>query len=176
MRGFAQCKHICFVMRKMLNAPDDLLYQQALLSTELQSIFESAPDIYASQSQSQEESDKRKPIEGDCPICYCELKKEEEKKPSLVWCAAACGHNFHTQCFKLWARNKSGAGVTCPMCRSAWKIDEKLATTVQKSEAKPSEGYLNVADQLGLSGVRDTSTYSRGSRGHLEGLAFSMYD
>ncbi|KAJ4137333.1 hypothetical protein NW768_002917 [Fusarium equiseti] len=166
MRGYAQCKHICFVMKKMLNAPDDLLYQQALLSTELQSIFESAPDIYASQSQPQEESDKRKPIEGDCPICYCELKKENEEKPALVWCAAACGHNFHSQCFKLWARNKPSTSVTCPMCRSAWKVDEKLATTtVQKSEAKPSsKGYLNVADQLGLSGVRDTSTYSRGSR------------
>jgi hypothetical protein len=141
-------------MKKMLNAPDDLLYQQALLSTELQSIFESAPDIYASQSQSQEESDKRKPIEGDCPICYCELKKEGEKKPALVWCAAACGHNFHAKCFKLWAENKPGADVTCPMCRSAWMVDEKLATAVEKSKAKPSEGYLNVADQLGLSGVK----------------------
>ena len=174
MRGFAQCKHICFVsftlrllftiltssqvMKKVLNAPDDLLYQQALLSTELQSIFESAPDISASQSESQEESDKRKPIEGDCPICYCELKKEDEKKPSLVWCAAACGHNFHSQCFKLWARNKSGAAVTCPMCRSAWKGDGKLEAVVQKSEAKPSGGYLNVADQLGLSSVRGMSS------------------
>lgn len=172
MRGFAQCKHICFVsstirllstiltssqvMKKVLNAPDELLYQQALLSTELQSIFESAPDISASQSesQSQEESDKRKPIEGDCPICYCELKKEDEKKPSLVWCAAACGHNFHSQCFKLWARNKSGAGVTCPMCRSAWKGDGKLEAVVEKSKAELSEGYLNVGDQLGVGRVR----------------------
>ncbi|RBR26760.1 uncharacterized protein FIESC28_00461 [Fusarium coffeatum] len=178
MRGFAQCKHICFVMKKILNAPDELLYQQALLSTELQSIFESAPDISASQSQSesQEESDKRKPIEGDCPICYCELKKEDEKKPSLVWCAAACGHNFHSQCFKLWARNKSGADVTCPMCRSAWKGDGKLEAVVEKSKAELSEGYLNVGDQLGVGRIRDTSTYSRGSREYLEELAFSMYD
>jgi hypothetical protein len=137
-------------MKKVLNAPYDLVYQLALLSTELKSIFDAAPPISATD---QGESDKRKPIEGDCPICYCEL--DANKKESIVWCAAACGQNIHTECFKMWAQTKLGsANVTCPMCRSVWKGDEKLVAIVQKNKGQVDEGYVNVADQLGISRVR----------------------
>ncbi|KAM0359355.1 hypothetical protein ACHAPY_003023 [Fusarium culmorum] len=154
-RGGQQCKHIVFIMKKVLNAPYDLIYQLALISTELQSVFASAPSTSA---QEQEKSDKRKPIEGDCPICYCELDAKEEA--SIVWCAATCGHNFHKECFTIWAKTKHG-NITCPLCRSDWKGDESLVASVQKNKADVEDGYLNVADQLGLSRERDTSTYSR---------------
>ncbi|KAF4956598.1 hypothetical protein FGADI_3750 [Fusarium gaditjirri] len=152
-----QCKHILYVMKQVLNAPYDLVYQLALLSTELQTIFASAPPISA---PGQGESDKRKPIDGDCPICYCEL--DEKNQESIVWCAAACGQNIHEECFRMWAQTKPGAGkVTCPMCRSVWKGDEKLVARVQKDKGSVAEGYVNVADQLGISRERDESSYSR---------------
>ncbi|KAF5557818.1 e3 ubiquitin ligase Zswim2 [Fusarium mexicanum] len=151
-----QCKHILYVMKQVLNAPFDLVYQLALLSTELQTIFASAPPISA---PGQAESDKRKPIDGDCPICYCEL--DEKNQESIVWCAAACGQNIHEECFRMWAQTKAGGKVTCPMCRSAWKGDEKLVARVQKDKGAVEEGYVNVADQLGISRERDESSYSR---------------
>ncbi|KAJ4263592.1 hypothetical protein NW762_006413 [Fusarium torreyae] len=149
-----QCKHILYVMKQVLNAPFDLVYQLALLSTELQSIFAAAPPISA---PGDGESDKRKPIEGDCPICYCEL--DDKKQELIVWCAAACGQNIHEECFKMWARTKGG-NVTCPMCRSVWKGDENLVARVQKDKGDMEEGYVNVADQLGISRERDESSYS----------------
>ncbi|KAF5001660.1 hypothetical protein FGRMN_966 [Fusarium graminum] len=152
-----QCKHILYVLKQVLNAPFELVYQLALLSTELCSIFASAPPISV---HGNGESDKRKPIEGDCPICYCEL--DEKNKESIVWCAAACGQNIHEQCFKMWAKTKPGPGkVTCPMCRSVWKGDEKLVAKVQKDEGEMEEGYVNVGDQLGIGRQRDESSYSQ---------------
>ncbi|KAF9779395.1 hypothetical protein IL306_001940 [Fusarium sp. DS 682] len=153
-----QCKHILYVMKQVLNAPFNLVYQLALLSTELQTIFASAPPISA---PGQGESDKRKPIDGDCPICYCEL--DEKNQESIVWCAAACGQNIHEECFRMWAQTKPGAGsVTCPMCRSVWKGDDQLVARIQKDKGQvDEEGYVNVADQLGISRERDESIYSR---------------
>lgn len=141
-------------MKQVLNAPFDLVYQLALLSTELQAIFASAPPISA---PGQGESDKRKPIDGDCPICYCEL--DEKNQESIVWCSAACGQNIHEECFRKWAQTKPSGNVTCPMCRSVWKGDEKLVARVQKDKGAVEEGYVNVADQLGISRDRGISTY-----------------
>jgi hypothetical protein len=41
------------------------------------------------------------------------------------------------------------------MCRSVWKGDEKLVARVQKDKGDVGdEGYVNVADQLGISRER----------------------
>lgn len=137
-------------MKKVLNAPFDLVYQLGLLSTELQDIFAAAPPIAAPAGG---QSDKRKPIEGDCPICYCEL--EVDDPGSIVWCRAACGQNIHQECFQMWAHTKGASGnVTCPMCRSVWKGDEGAVAKVRKDKGDIEEGYINVADQLGISRFR----------------------
>lgn len=142
-------------MKKVLNAPFNLVYQLALLSSELREIFASAPPIDSPESaRDGKEADKRKPIDGDCPICFSEL---EEKGEAIVWCRAACGQNMHQECFQTWARTKSGSGkVTCPMCRSEWEGADPGAMVgrVEKSRGTVSEGYVNVADQLGISQVR----------------------
>ncbi|KAH6991049.1 hypothetical protein BKA56DRAFT_511923 [Ilyonectria sp. MPI-CAGE-AT-0026] len=150
-----QCKHVLYVLKRVLNAPYEMVYQLALLHSELRDIFAAAPAI---STPKQAESDKRKPIEGDCPICYSEL---EAKSPeAVVWCRAACGQNMHEQCFSMWARTKSN-DVTCPMCRSLWQGDEDAVKRVRREEGDSEEGYVNVADQLGISRVRDESSYSR---------------
>ncbi|KAL9578100.1 MAG: hypothetical protein Q9212_005939 [Teloschistes hypoglaucus] len=90
-----QCKHIVYVLYNVLKAPEDLRYQIAFLSAELRQIFDQAPGIPASQQPSsssssppspsskipssapekEEEDSNRKPIEGDCPICYDTLRE-----------------------------------------------------------------------------------------------------
>lgn len=125
-----------------------MVYQLALLRSELRDIFAAAPPI---STPKQAESDKRKPIEGDCPICYSEL--EAKSSEAVVWCRAACGQNMHEQCFSMWARTKSN-DVTCPMCRSLWQGDEDAVKRVRREDGDSEEGYVNVADQLGISRVR----------------------
>ncbi|KFX92344.1 hypothetical protein O988_07318 [Pseudogymnoascus sp. VKM F-3808] len=157
-----QCKHIIYVLVNVLKAPEHLQYQQALLSTELREIFERAPVTPQSSNVSSEDishAGKRKPIEGDCPVCVMEFKPTE----GILWCKAACGNNIHKACFDRWAKSKAGTGpVKCVYCRTIWKEDEDAAKKISKhGRQKNREGYINVASELGLSGFRDHSSYQQ---------------
>ncbi|KAL2758396.1 hypothetical protein ACRALDRAFT_1075012 [Sodiomyces alcalophilus JCM 7366] len=153
-----QCKHILYVMSRVLHAKFEYVYQLALLTDELREIFRNAPiPVDDSFSLAKDADQRRKPVEGDCPICFTELNAKSSE--SIVWCRAACGQNMHRSCFKMWAKVKRQA-VNCPFCRSPWQEDEETATAILKEGKVTAEGYVNVADQLGISTVRDTSTYS----------------
>lgn len=86
---------------------------------------------------------------------------DDKDAESTVWCRAACGQNLHKLCFDTWARTCSGRTVTCPLCRSRWEMDETVdaVASVDTSQGLEGEdGYINVADQLGISGERGAST------------------
>jgi hypothetical protein len=153
-----QCKHIAYVLARVLRAPAKLQYQLAFISAELREIFMQAPPLPSETAEQDSEKDgKRKPIEGECPICCVDFEPGSGEK--IVYCKAACGNNIHAECFRQWAVTKSP--VTCPFCRTRWVAegDEAAAKDVARGGPKNAEGYVNVAAQLGLSGRRDYSTY-----------------
>ncbi|KAM0326142.1 hypothetical protein ACHAQA_006736 [Verticillium albo-atrum] len=145
-------------MSRVLRAEFQHVYQLALLSSELRDIFAAAPPIEskealaAAEGQKSSEEHRRKPIEGDCPICFDELSVQSSEK--IVWCRAACGQNIHRDCFETWAKTKRQSEVTCPFCRSVWEGDDEMMKTIKKDGSVNREGYVNVADQLGMSSVR----------------------
>ncbi|KAJ0414964.1 RING finger domain protein [Aspergillus carlsbadensis] len=158
-----QCKHICYVLVKVLRAPTHLQYQLAFLSTELSEIYENSPLRHVKEKAEEPETDgKRKPVEGDCPICFMEFAPDKE---IIIWCRAACGNNVHANCFHKWAATQNSRGVRCVYCRSPWQVEdadgkvemdlEQLRTQGEVGE----DGYVNVASQMGMSGERDYSTY-----------------
>lgn len=156
VKGNPQCKHIINVLVKVLRAPARLQYQLAFLTSELREIFDNAGPL---PSETVAESDKdgnRKPCEGDCPICCEELSESAEP---IVWCRAACGNNLHKSCFDQWAATKRGVKVPCPYCRTEWQGELPSLSSVSKDRPVGADGYVNVAQQLGLSGRRDYSTY-----------------
>ncbi len=152
-----QCKHILYVLARVLRAKFEYVYQLALLSTELRDIFARAPPIEEDEEGETGGGDKkRKPVEGDCPICFNELEAQGE---AVVWCRAACGQNIHKECFEMWAATKrqqagARAEVTCPYCRSVWEGDDDMVKKIKKTGKPGHEGYINVAEQLGISTVR----------------------
>ncbi|KAF2275147.1 uncharacterized protein EI97DRAFT_400576 [Westerdykella ornata] len=151
-----QCKHIIYVMLRVLKAPEHIAYQLALTSSELRDLFKRAPPIPDAENDGDDANGNRKPIEGDCPICCTEL---EPTKEALVYCKQSCGHNFHKSCMSQWIKTKAGKG-TCPYCRATWEETDIDARKVDiKAVPVNEEGYINVASQLGLSGERDVSTY-----------------
>lgn len=159
VKGNAQCKHILYVLCKVLKAPGNLSYQLAFLTFELHEIFDNAGPIPTESAGAQDKDGKRKPVEGECPICVEELIAATEE---IVWCHAACGNNLHKTCFDQWAASKRGSGkVTCPYCRSPWEtsVDSKALKSATKTGAVGPDGYKNIASQLGISGRRDYSTY-----------------
>lgn len=133
------------------------------MTSELHDIFSKAPPIPGSNEAVKAGDGQdpiRKPIEDDCPICCLEFSPDTEE---VVYCKSACGNNIHKRCFEQWAtqKQKSGNdGVTCPFCRTPWQGDEDMVKTVDMLSATHGrDGYLNVASQLGLSGLRDYSSY-----------------
>ncbi|KAK5689378.1 hypothetical protein LTR17_026295 [Elasticomyces elasticus] len=156
-----QCKHIAYVLSRVLRAPAQLEYQLALTSSELREIFTKAPPLPSETADASEEKDgNRKAIEGECPICCVDF--EPESGEAIVYCKAACGNNIHADCFKQWAATKTNGSVPCPFCRTPWQAEnggEAAAKNIAREGPKSAEGYANVASQLGLSGRRDYSSY-----------------
>ncbi|KAK6956044.1 hypothetical protein Daesc_001314 [Daldinia eschscholtzii] len=146
--------NIYIVLSRVLRARFDLVYQLALLPSELQEIFEHAPPIETEGQSSSEAYDKnRKPLEGDCPICFMPFERDED----TVYCRATCGQNIHKECFEMWAvtkRKSTRDQVTCPMCRTPWQGDDDTVKKIKNKGNIGSDGYVNVADQLGISRER----------------------
>lgn len=146
-----QCKHVLYVMARVLRAKYDHVYQLALLGGELREIFDNAGPIPSEDGSGEDKN--RKPIEGECSICYEELEKDE----ALVYCKAGCGQNMHKACMEMWAATKRAQGtkiVTCPYCRRNWEGDQEMVKKIQTTGKVGDEGYRNVADQLGISTER----------------------
>lgn len=160
-----QCKHIVYIMLRVLKAREDVAYQLALTGTELRELIKNAPPIPGIEADGndkpgEEQDGNRKPIEGECPICYDEL---DPKNDEIVYCKTSCGNNVHKACMQSWIRVATRGKVTCPYCRATWDTEEafdgNLGNIDTKGLERNGDGYLNVAGQLGLSGERDYSTY-----------------
>lgn len=146
-------------MARVLRARFELVYQLGLLEEELREIIQNAPPIEISDGGKGDagQHKNRKEVEGDCPICFSAMEEDEE----LVFCRAQCGQNLHKECFDMWARTKRTSArdqVTCPMCRTPWQGDDKIVANIKDMGILTGEGYVNVADQLGISQQRGKSS------------------
>lgn len=78
---------------------------------ELREIFQRVPISPKDNASTDDTSGKRKPVEGDCPICFMEF---DPKTEDIVWCKTACGNNVHKTCFQRWAATqRTNGGVRC---------------------------------------------------------------
>ncbi|KAF3906306.1 hypothetical protein ABW20_dc0103290 [Dactylellina cionopaga] len=152
------CKHILFVMVKILRARAGLSYQAALLNSEIRDIF--AHSSVPVEGDISGDKRKRKPLDEDeCPVCYEPFREDDN---SILFCIAQCGSNIHKECFRQWAASKDGGQVTCVMCRTPWaesSVDQGEYGKILQSAKVGNEGYLNVAQEMGISTHRDASTY-----------------
>lgn len=80
-------------LKSILRAPHAHVYQLALLSSELREIFANAPAPADEAGTGPDKEKNRKEVEGDCPICFEEMRTGDTNEP-LVWCKAACGQNI----------------------------------------------------------------------------------
>lgn len=103
----------------------------------------------------------RRPIEGDCPICFDEMTTKQQ----TVWCKASCHNNLHKVCFEKWSAANYGV-TTCVYCRAEW-IDDghpkpkpkkaKKATGFRVDPTKGDAGYQNLGHLVGAPAKRDYS-------------------
>jgi hypothetical protein len=66
----------------------------------------------------------RKPVEGDCPVCWEAFEPDQ----TVLYCKMTCGNNFHRACFVDWVTTPKNRltpnAVRCPMCRGMWDEEE----------------------------------------------------
>ncbi|EKV19523.1 hypothetical protein PDIG_02520 [Penicillium digitatum PHI26] len=86
-----QCKHICF----------SLIYCQVLhamnVAQELREMLAALSLKRILDRTTLTTTGERKPIEGECPICFHDF----ENKEITTW-RQLCGSNLHETCFKVW--------------------------------------------------------------------------
>ena len=91
------------------------------------------------------DGDKGKPVEkvdGDCSICFEEIKEGEE----LTKCVITCKNAFHKNCMKLWL--ESGHD-TCPLCRAEWvEVKEEIEEIMDGAAAANLEVNLLPTDAV----------------------------
>jgi len=107
---------------------DPVLYQRALLTSELKGIYKGAPPdpVLLVKKNDLGTSVVQCPIKGECPICY------ELLTDNVVWCKSGCGSNIHTFCFEKWITRWVGfEKVNCPLCESPWVCEHETCNTPQ---------------------------------------------
>lgn len=157
------CKHLIFVFVRVLKVvrDDPVWWQTRLLPEEVTRILGTSPSAHvagddcmaedavrqmyramhrgdSSNACSDDSSDAfaRKPVEGDCSICFENMADANETRPEDVttFCES-CGSNFHKTCVQNWARARER--LTCPLCRGDMSKD---AAPLQRPAA-----YANLA-------------------------------
>lgn len=127
-KNHKRCKHIYFVLLKIMNTEDD---KKEYSDEDLQQMFLNATikidSIYASKEivnayskikdNSESKTVNKKDTDDLCPICLDDLDNGEE----LDFCKYSCGKNIHKGCFNMWIKAKKPA---CVFCQHNW-FEEK---------------------------------------------------
>eukprot|EP00934_Nitzschia_sp_Nitz4_P008735 Nitzschia sp. Nitz4//scaffold87_size112219//107484//108674//NITZ4_004093-RA/size112219-processed-gene-0.119-mRNA-1//1//CDS//3329559426//8725//frame0 len=182
------CKHLLFVMLKVVGLPADhsLVYQSAYITQELEEIHSMLQerlqrlgrDVMAKEEVQQVYADRKKGIvassssqsEEEDSQGVRRKEVEEEDCPIcfdllgsnlslLTYCRGTCGTNFHKGCIQMWTK-QSRQHPTCPACRQPWEDPETGGKSKNGKIGK--ESYENLGHLQGQSAKRDTSTYNRG--------------
>jgi hypothetical protein len=134
-----RCKHIYFVLQRVLGCGERLAFQPEFTPDQLTRMLTGQPAVAKNLVASQDSEHKvividltqedkvdgvaQKPItdEDPCPMCY---ETMDPKTEQIVYCKAKCGQNMHKQCLKRWGDRQLKVlhqkTVSCPMCREPW--------------------------------------------------------
>jgi len=123
-----RCKHILFVLRRVLGLNANVASKRSYTSAEIQTFLDNAPASVLPPQTSQDDqqpeivSVEQRPLseDGTCPMCYEEMHPDREL---IIYCKRTCGHNMHSVCFARWVQQRRQSGynkIDCPMCRSVW--------------------------------------------------------
>lgn len=178
------CKHILFVLLKVLHVPieSNLLYQRALLQSELKEIFcglqtndlgrvlakqeviraynnksSGKTDDLSSNDEAGDDQNTIREPEGECAICFEPMISNTTSNAvkgnvESLDSCRTCHNYLHTDCLKQWLKQSN----SCVYCRSQWS--DKISSSSSRSGGT-MEGYVNLSSIQGMSSRRDTSTY-----------------
>ncbi len=132
---FKKCKHIYFILERVMRLQNEIIMKDFYTNAELCNIFNDALEItdnvvidplkkkvYDELKQDMLNINKevdKKDTDDLCPICLDELDNDME----LSYCKHKCGRAVHTECFGMWTKvNKA----LCLFCKSPWNTQVKF--------------------------------------------------
>lgn len=140
-----RCKHIYFVLIKIMKVDSDNEDQEEYDSDELLEMFSNIPNItnnlvvddHKKQTYKKlVKNNKTKKVEVDqretddlCPICLDDLENGED----LDYCKYSCGKPVHKVCYGMWIKTK--ATNNCIYCRASWTGMDKETKYVNLNES-----------------------------------------
>ncbi|RYH22975.1 hypothetical protein EON65_18470 [archaeon] len=188
------CKHIIFIMVKVLQVPkqSELVYQRALLQTELAQIFATAPEPAASVQAKKEvvvaynnsmgtdhgemgngtssssisapATAPAAPVNEKKPVGDCPVCFEDMCGGEALESCHTCRNYLHKGCLAMWLKVQP----TCCYCRQVWRAfgaaEVRLSAGAKEFGGGRNEGYVNLGGLQGQAERRDTSTYARNWR------------
>lgn len=158
------CKHLIFIFVRVLKLDheDHRWWQKCLLPSELEGLLSIArrnvpqesgvlaeeavlTEYHKSSSQKSEETGRR-PLEGECTVCYEDLAPADMNIGSeneTTFCKN-CGNNFHSACLDTWFRAQ--ANRTCPLCRASMPNGDSEAYLNLSQHSSVHERQLTLAE------------------------------
>lgn len=134
---FKKCKHIYFVILRVLN---NIKYidNKSFTNEELSDMFSNIviydkqiliddykKNIFNMKKNSNDtNTSNRKSTDDDiCPICLDEFSNLED----TYYCKNSCGKNVHKNCFDMWVKSK---GHTCVFCNANWNFESDKSSYI----------------------------------------------
>ena len=125
-----RCKHIYFILLRVMKVNSEDEDTKKYEDGELVYMFSKIPNIAKNVKISKTQLDKykilkksdsktsitskQKDMDDICPICLDDLTNGMK----VVYCKYSCGKNIHSDCFKMWSKQKNKP--ECVYCRMPW--------------------------------------------------------
>lgn len=119
MRRFIVCKHVFFVLLKVLKVHCDVSltrrrYWQHAQRGKVKQFIVKARSVLNHECPENFKNNE------DCSICLDEFKGHEQSvvDDKICYCHG-CGQKFHSVCMSVWTNTQNTRKKTCPLCRHA---------------------------------------------------------
>jgi hypothetical protein len=125
-----RCKHIYFVLIRIMKVGEDEEDIPKYSNIELNAMFKKIPNVtdnlkvtntYKNKYKNLRDNNKKKGIsikqqklDDLCPICLDDLDNGE----NVEFCKFSCGKNVHSYCFNMWCTKKNTK--KCVFCNNSW--------------------------------------------------------
>ena len=127
-----RCKHIYFILTRVMKVPDNKEDSKTYTLDELTTMFSNIPAIMKNlvvddnkkhkYEQMKDKPDKKvdmKSLDDMCPICLDDFE-DGDTNNVIDYCKYSCGKPIHKICFEMWAKKK---GFNCVFCNHKWNND-----------------------------------------------------
>lgn len=123
-----RCKHIYFVLARIMHVDTDDQDEEQYSNEELLKMFTHIPQITNNLSVDESIKNKYNKIKNNkpeqnkkstddlCPICLDDL----ENGDNIDFCKS-CGKHVHTNCFSMWVKSR---GPKCVFCQKPWNQND----------------------------------------------------